>query len=210
MTRINIFSPLFCSNAHLIVEYRELPRVPNRVVTGKHYPEVPPTFRLNKGHESFFGDKIDYLHLRHLQIKAELARRSYLFPERFSGNYPIDINDTCLEIEQRYPHLYNTWEPDSSEIITSASRVIQRLLTAGKRDFYCDNPLDTPEDIWEHIGKPIGDKYNVTDELRKVFDGIVDGLPAYLAEAEKRREEIRLKRKHKAVKETKLGELQHG
>lgn len=199
MTRINVYRPQFLSNSHLLAEYRELPRIPNRVAGGKPYPSIPNSYRMGKGHESFFGDKIDYLHSRHLQILAEMQRRSLLYPNRFSGEYVINIDDTCREVQRERPDLYNWWTPCTTDMLINLERVIERMLGSGKLDYICDHKLDTPAAIWEHVIAPIGINYGLTEELTEMFNDAVAKLPKIKEDADARRAGIRVKK----AKETK-------
>lgn len=194
MTRINTYHPQFLSNSHLIAEYRELPRIPNRVASGKPYPNIPNSYRLGTGHESFFGDKIDWLHSRHLQILAEMQRRTLLYPNRFSGNYAIDIEETCREVQVERPDLYKWWTPCTTDMLINLERVIERMLASGKTDYFCDHKLDSPGAIWTHVVQPIGVAYCLTDELSEMFNDALAKLPQIKADADKRRAETKAKK----------------
>lgn len=194
MTRINTYPVQFLSNSHLIAEYRELPRIPNRVASGKPYPNIPETYRMGKGHESFFGDKVDWLHSRHLQILAELQRRTVMYPNRFGGEYAIDIDDTCLEINCIYPDLYQWWEPTKAAHLTNIERVIERMLGAGKMDYYGDHKLDSPSKVWELVIAPLARHLDLYDDISTMFAIAVNNLDTIKADADTRRDEIRVKK----------------
>lgn len=194
MTRINTYPPQFLSNSHLIAEYRELPRIPNRVGSGKPYPNIPESYRMGKGHESFFGNKIEWLHVRHAKILAEMQRRTLLYPERFSGDYAIDIDAVCCEVQRERPDLYQYWEPTKEAHLANIQRVIERMLGAGKVDYFCDHKLETPADIWELVIEPLGWQLGLIDELIVMFDEAVNNLDTIKADADARRDEIRVKK----------------
>ncbi len=193
MTRINTYHPRFLSNSHLIAEYRELPRVPNRVASGKPYKTIPETFRLNTGHESFFGNKIQWLDVRHSQILAEMQRRTLHFPDRFSGNYSINIEAACAEVQRERPDLYNYWEPTKEAHLELVKRVIERMLASGKADYMGDHKLDTPQAVWKHVVHPLYLELGY-HEICAIFAEAVQNLDTIKAEAELRRADVRVKK----------------
>ena len=85
MTRINAgVEPRELHRRHLIAEYREIPMVPAalRRSLRTRLPEgvlrsVPSVFTLNKGHVTFFFDKLAYLQRRYLLLRGEMIRRGY-------------------------------------------------------------------------------------------------------------------------------------
>jgi len=81
MTRINVIPVSQLMDQHIQAEYFELPRifklVANHWNQGRK-PEdlnIPDTYRLGKGHMSFFYDKLEYLHNRHRELWVEGIRR---------------------------------------------------------------------------------------------------------------------------------------
>lgn len=133
MTRINAgVAPRELHRRHLIAEYREIPMVPaalRRSLRTKTpdavLRRIPQDFTLNKGHVTFFFDKLAYLQGRYSDIKDEMRRRGFV-PDghRPSGFHDIPIifyglwqetpeaRNLILErIAQRQaekPHLYRT------------------------------------------------------------------------------------------------------
>lgn len=83
MTRINVVPVEVLSNAHLMAEYKEITRpfnkVANRIAKGQIPSDVKisPIYLLNAGHETFFFDKLQYLHMRYLELFDELTLRGY-------------------------------------------------------------------------------------------------------------------------------------
>ena len=83
MTRINAdLDPRRLTDQHLLAEYRELPMVPAALrrslrtkSVGDVLQSVPGKFTLNKGHVSFFYNKLAFLESRYSKIVSELQRR---------------------------------------------------------------------------------------------------------------------------------------
>lgn len=99
MTRINAgVEPSELKRMHLVAEWREITMVPaslKRSLKTKTPHEVlekiSPHFTLNKGHVSFFYDKMNYLKRRMKRIAEEMNRRGYLVDyNRFSAFDGID------------------------------------------------------------------------------------------------------------------------
>jgi deoxyribonuclease (pyrimidine dimer) len=99
MTRINAgVEPSELKRMHLVAEWREITMVPaslKRSLKTKTPHEVlekiSPQFTLNKGHVSFFYDKMNYLKRRMKRIAEEMNRRGYLVDySRFSAFDGID------------------------------------------------------------------------------------------------------------------------
>lgn len=85
MTRINSdLDPTTLKRMHLIAELREITmvpaalrrslrtRMPADIING-----IPKKFTLNKGHVTFFYDKIAFLHRRFDRLALEMERRGY-------------------------------------------------------------------------------------------------------------------------------------
>jgi deoxyribonuclease (pyrimidine dimer) len=131
MTRINAgVSPTELHRRHLIAEYREIPMVPaalRRALRTRTPAEIlkgiPTDFTLNKGHVTFFFDKLTYLLRRYCEVRTEMLRRGYQpdddrpsgfhdIPLVFYGDWlpPPEARELILErIAQRQaekPHLY--------------------------------------------------------------------------------------------------------
>lgn len=150
MTRINLIDPVVMTKKQLIAEYRELPRIPNRIYKyGKPYKNVPPNFRMGSGHESFFGDKLKFLRRRHFQIKEEIYRLKLLKPSAWPSNYPIDLEEVFMKLEWVFPELFNDFTPSKSDIETSLHRLVQKLPTY-KYDYFQNEKIEFVED-WERI-----------------------------------------------------------
>lgn len=90
MTRINAgIAPNELHRRHLIAEYRELPMVPAALRRSLRSAEpatilarIPPAFTLNKGHVTFFYNKLAYLQARYDDLVHEMRERGYS-PDNF-------------------------------------------------------------------------------------------------------------------------------
>ena len=118
MTRINCVPPKELTRQHLIAEYREMLRLPNNVrrwLGSKKPAQIPPTYRMGKGHVTFFYDKLIYLENRHREIRQEMVSRGY------SINFELDTKNLP-------EHLYNDWQPTDEAIVINRQRIEERLL----------------------------------------------------------------------------------
>ena len=84
MTRINLVDPSELSDQHLFAEWREIKMVPaslkRSLRTRTKYQilkSIPKEFTLNKGHVTFFYDKMGYLSERYELLSEELRLRGY-------------------------------------------------------------------------------------------------------------------------------------
>lgn len=79
MTRINTIDPSDLTDEWLLAEWRELPRIPNSILSGKakiDFKKIPDQYRLGTGHVLFFYNKLNYLQKRHAMICKELDKRN--------------------------------------------------------------------------------------------------------------------------------------
>lgn len=140
-------APSLLTNKQLLAEYRELPRIINRVAGGHLYKSIPERFKLNKGHESFFGDKLDWLYRRHKDLRFELGRRRRLAPARFKGPYRIDVTGPyikCLMISAQCCE--SEWQPNLADLVVSAGRLYEKLGNYKMPDRHVDDIIDA--DTW--------------------------------------------------------------
>lgn len=117
MTRINAgIPPEELSRRHLMAEHREIKRIPNLVRQGRvNLDAIPPTFRLGKGHVSFFYDKLGYLHERYLRIHNECCLRGYNVQDYSGAWNGID------------PKLMGYWKPSEQDAEIIRKRINERL-----------------------------------------------------------------------------------
>lgn len=99
MTRINAsIKPIELTNAHLLAEIRELPRILNTVKSGKAKIEnKTDTFKLGSNHTTFFYGRLKYLVNRHKNLVNEAKVRGF------------NIMDYSESYKNIPPHLFNDW-----------------------------------------------------------------------------------------------------
>lgn len=118
MTRINAsIRPAELSNSMLFAEYREIKRVANKVKTNKYdfSKPIPTEFCLNRGHESYFRDKILYLSKRSNELYKECLKRG------------IKAEDYSESYKGIPPHLFNDWRETKEARELLKERINQRL-----------------------------------------------------------------------------------
>lgn len=131
MTRINSdIDPKKLKRAHLVAELREITMVPASLRRSLRTREptairkgIPAKFTLNKGHVTFFYDKLGFLIKRFNKLATEMERRGYVpdrsrvvafdgFDKEWYGDWKsndkadsIVMERINLRISQK-PHLY--------------------------------------------------------------------------------------------------------
>lgn len=108
---------------HLIAEYREITMVPaalRRSLRTRKKEDIlkgiPKQFTLNKGHVSFFYDKMDFLIGRFMKLCEEMKRRGYQFdPER---------GDAFLGFDKEF---CNSWESTPTDDAIVKERIALRI-----------------------------------------------------------------------------------
>ena len=131
MTRINSnLDPSKLKRMHLIAELREITMVPaalrrslrtrsvNDILTN-----IPKKFTLNRGHVTFFYNKLNFLKNRFSQLAEEMIKRGYNpditriksfdgFTAEWYGDWESDATDDAIVIDRinfrisQKPHLY--------------------------------------------------------------------------------------------------------
>lgn len=120
MTRINLVPPSELSGKHLIAEYRELPRIFNRVRYAIHKGLKPVDFNepleytLGSGHMKFFYTRLGFLKERQEMLIREMHKRGYNTSFRY-----VDIDDIPNEWKQGY-------EPTVDAIKLNRKRIKER------------------------------------------------------------------------------------
>ena len=120
MTRINAgIPPKELSDKHLLAEHREIKRIPNMIAAKgcNCLDEIPEHFVLGKGHVKFFYNKIAFLHMRYLEIYSECLSRLFKVENYQQG---------FLTVLQKYPQLYNDYEPTLMGIGLIKERILQK------------------------------------------------------------------------------------
>lgn len=121
MTRINTIDPVLLTTPWLLAEYRELPRIINRVAGGALIAgPFPGPYRMGKGHVSFFLNKLHWLYLRHNKLYEEMERRG--FKPQMTMHAAMD---KCLALR---PDLCkpNVWQPDAADHAVCIGRLAER------------------------------------------------------------------------------------
>lgn len=145
MTRINVVDTKLLTDQHLMAEYRELPRIFTLVNKGKAKGDIPPTYRMGKGHVSFFYDKLLYLADRyHYKIVPELRDRGYNLKHIIGLDYMIDV---------AYRHKYVIWYPEHRDLVVNCKRLLDKLNTQPNLTF----------------------RKGSTDKLKTLYEDIISG-----------------------------------
>lgn len=95
MTRINVVPVSELMDQHLWTEWSEMPRIPiamHKSIASRGHDGtleiIPPTYRLGKGHMTFFYDKGLFLMERWHQLRGEMHRRKIDYdPSIHLGTY---------------------------------------------------------------------------------------------------------------------------
>ncbi|QJT71724.1 endonuclease [Shewanella phage Thanatos-1] len=124
MTRINLTKVSTLSDQHLMIEYRELPRVlgllDKHLAKGTKLSVIlkgkPTNYTMGTGHVKFFYDKLVFLKNRHLELVQELHSRG------FSIQYvnPLQIEKYPIALQQDYV-------PTPEAIAISQQRLNEKL-----------------------------------------------------------------------------------
>lgn len=129
MTRVNLVDVEMLSDQHLFSEWREIKMVPASLRRTLRSPRhkstksiiatVPSEFCLNKGHVTFFYDKLDFLGSRYAALSCELHKRKYqLGSTEFFLQFTYEIPD-CF---------FNDWTPNLQDVAVSAERIITKIM----------------------------------------------------------------------------------
>jgi deoxyribonuclease (pyrimidine dimer) len=127
MTRINIISPSELTDQHLVAEYREIEMVPaalERSLRTKSVYDIlrniPSEFTLNKGHVSFFYNKMAYLRERFELIVNEMNER---------GMNPSDerVDRVAERFAKQHALFQNNWTPTIRDASIIRERIEYRI-----------------------------------------------------------------------------------
>jgi deoxyribonuclease (pyrimidine dimer) len=123
MTRINVVPPEELHRAHLVAEYRELPRIfalvraaQARGVTPQKLA-APADYTLGKGHVLFFYNKLRFMVNRQKSLIEEMKRRGY---------HP-QFGDPEALLEGIAPCWIHDWQPDEAALALNRVRIAARL-----------------------------------------------------------------------------------
>ena len=133
MTRINLVPVQDLADQHLFAEWREIKMVPAALrrslktrKIGDILAGIPLRYTLNKGHVTFFFNKMKFLTERYELLTEELVNREY------NINADPDFRIFCGDL----PHEFNKidWQPDNKEIAINVERILLRI--SEKPDWY--------------------------------------------------------------------------
>jgi hypothetical protein len=123
VTRINCVPPIELSTAHLVAEYRELPRIFGLVRAAIERgekpddPRNPIEYRLGTGHVRFFYPRLGYLAKRQAELIEEMLRRGY------SPSF-TDPTSLLRGIPREWR---GDWVPSKDAISINRTRISERL-----------------------------------------------------------------------------------
>lgn len=142
MTRVNFgVKQIKLLDTHLSNEFIEIARIPNKLAAGKTKGSVTPYFKLNKGHELYFVDKIKYIERRYNGIILEMKRRNIKVNQEFVNTF----NKSVEWIKTNLPSHYNDVD-DSCGFPILRERLHERYLTMSKGKMkYCGKSVSVEE-----------------------------------------------------------------
>lgn len=131
MTRINVIHPSDLSDAHLTAEYKEITRpfnkVLNAIAKGRklcHY-EISDKYVLGRGHETFFFNKLCWLHRRYYALYAEMGRRGFNADRK---KY-LDTS-MSLEMQLHRTEFWGEYVPTDEDKYVNMARLVVRSKNA--------------------------------------------------------------------------------
>ena len=146
MTRINTVIPRVLSDAHLLIEIQEIPRVPNLVL--KHLRNGRPIastgrYKLGGGHVVFFYDKIAHLHRRLEELCIEADKRGFDDKRRPDDGRWAEC--------QTYPQCWNDWHPDQAAMEENLGRLIDKIENSTVKPKYYRKTIEKTQFINETL-----------------------------------------------------------
>lgn len=151
MTRINVIDPKDLTNEWLIAEHRELPRIPNTILSGKArviLKDIPDKYKLGAGHVKFFYNKLKYLEKRHQLLCEEIDRRGI----KRNPEVCVDLSTLCFMMKSV---LYKDWCPEKEDYSLNIERLQERFNLRKKAYHFTNNEqvklkLDSDEDFHDY------------------------------------------------------------
>ena len=126
MTRINLVDPRYLTNAHLMAEYRELPRIftsvrklVSRGISLKEVHGIPDTYKLGTGHVKFFYPKLFWLRERYITLYEELIRRGFNLDKTIYVDVRYGIDDIPAE-------WFGNYLPKPEDLYLNMARLAKR------------------------------------------------------------------------------------
>lgn len=125
MTRINCVPPVCLTKQHLMAEYREITRpfgkMRKRIESGNLDFVVPDKYTLGTGHETFFFNKLKYLHDRYGEIYNALR---YYHDVNVDSNAFYEIHEEQLTLSNT--EFWNYWTPTPEDMYVNMARLAHR------------------------------------------------------------------------------------
>ncbi len=130
MTRINIIPAEMLTDDHLRGEYKEITRPFNKMLKRiQKYGEsdalrgvkYSSKYILNKGHESFFFDKLKWLYYRYQDIAREMVKRGYKVDSGL-----MDKVLSSVYINFAHTPYWNDYKPTPQEMYLNMARICKR------------------------------------------------------------------------------------
>jgi deoxyribonuclease (pyrimidine dimer) len=126
MTRINLVHPLGLADQHLFAEWREIKMVPaalRRSLRTRKISDIlsgiPGRYTLNKGHVTFFFNKMLFLHDRYVALTEELRIRGY----------DLALHDPDFIFFKDIPAVFKTvtWAQTHTDCLVNIERILLRI-----------------------------------------------------------------------------------
>ena len=133
MTRINLVPVQDLADQHLFAEWREIKMVPaalRRSLKTRNIGDIlagiPKRYTLNKGHVTFFFNKMLFLYDRYCELTEELDDRGY----------KLTYHDLHFIFFRDIPEVFRTqnWEPNEDDKKVNIERILLRI--SEKPDWY--------------------------------------------------------------------------
>jgi len=121
MVRINLINPRDLADQHLIAEYDEILMLLGYVRKYPRMQGIPESYRLGKGHITFFKDKLVYIKRRHDLLKVEMGRRGFV------TNKTVDLKGFSFVLQ-------NDWRPSVKDAKVIKERLVEKF--EKKPEFY--------------------------------------------------------------------------
>jgi deoxyribonuclease (pyrimidine dimer) len=148
MTRINTVPPSILSDAHLLIEIQEIPRIPvlalNRLKSRKSITSTG-NYKLGSGHVIFFYDKIAFLKRRLDELCNEAHTRGFDDKTR--------IDDGRWAGCKSYIQCWNDWNPDTDAINENLTRLVQKIERSTVEPKYYREKIERTKFINEILNK---------------------------------------------------------
>jgi deoxyribonuclease (pyrimidine dimer) len=125
MTRINLVDPAVLTNAHLMAEYRELPRIFTAVAKDPIRAQAiqkPQHYCLGKGHVIFFYDKLHWLIKRYNSLYHTLIARNYALDHALFDKIFRD----AIDLMAYNKRLANNYQPRPEDVYLNMARLAKR------------------------------------------------------------------------------------